>query len=72
MAPKKEKIPTWVAMKWKGNTRGFDEFKAFIKGKLLPILGIKSENPRISDMVSQERITVSSDRDGKYRADFSS
>ena len=69
---KKEKIPTWVAMKWKGNTRGFDEFKAFIKGKLLPILGIKSENPRISDMVSQERITVSLDRDGKYQADFSS
>lgn len=72
MAQRKEKIPTWAARKWKENTRGFDEFKAFIKDKLLPILGIKSENPQISDMVSQERITLSVGRDGKCRVIFSS
>jgi len=72
MAQKAENIPTWAAIKWKGNKRGLDEFKAFIKDKLLPILGIKSENPQISDIARQERITMSASRDGKYRVDFSS
>ena len=43
MAQKAENIPAWAAIKWKGNKRGLDEFKAFIKDKLLPILGIASQ-----------------------------
>lgn len=72
MPKNNEKVPAWATEKWgETSTRGINEFKWFVQERLLPILGIKNENPLISNVVSRKHITVDKEKDGERRVLFS-